>query len=352
MDNSRSNTGSNTRQQGGSSRGGATIGFVLSQEQFLVSELIDLGTGAEKAGFGAVWASDHFQPWQENEGHAGLAWVTLAALGQRASRLLMGTGVTCPTYRYRPAIVAEAFASLGILYPGRIFLGVGTGEALNELAAGGGWGDYKERAARLVEALEVIRGLWSGSVVNHKGAYYQVETAKLYDVPSQAVPIYIAAAGPQSLRLAGKDGDGLITDSATVMQPKLMQAFEEGARSAGKDPKSMPLLVEHWVVVGDEQEAARWAPLWRFAPKSWESYVDDPDPRDIQARAEKDVPLHDVYAKWQVSSDPQKHASEMQKLIDNGVTHIFVHSPQADQQSVINFFGQKVLPLLEGKAPA
>lgn len=342
----------NTGQKGGTSRGSATIGFVLSQEQFPVPELIDLGTAAAQAGFGAVWASDHFQPWQDNEGHAGLAWVTLAALGQRASRLLMGTGVTCPTYRYRPAIVAEAFASLGILYPGRVFLGVGTGEALNELAAGGGWGDYKERAARLVEAVEVIRKLWSGNVVNHRGDYYQVETAKLYDVPSPPVPIYIAASGPQSLRLAGKHGDGLITDAATVMQPKLMQAFEEGARSAGKDPKSMPILVEQWVVVGDEQEAAKWAPLWQFIPKAWELYVDNPDPRDIQARAQKEVLLKDVYAKWQVSSDPQKHASEIQKLINNGVSHIFVHSPQGDQQSVINFFGQKVLPLIKGETPA
>src|SRR5438105_14452472 len=134
----------------------ATVGFVLAHEQFPAPQLVELGVLAEQTGWDMVWTSDHFQPWQDNEGHCGFAWVTLAALGQRTQRIPFGTGVTCPTYRYRPAIVAEAFATLGLLYPGRVFLGVGAGEALNEVPADGGWGAYKERAGRLAEAVEVI----------------------------------------------------------------------------------------------------------------------------------------------------------------------------------------------------
>ncbi|HEY7295887.1 MAG TPA: TIGR03557 family F420-dependent LLM class oxidoreductase, partial [Dehalococcoidia bacterium] len=165
-----------------------TLGYVLSHEQFPVPSLIECAVAAERAGFDAVWTSDHFHPWQDNEGHAGYAWVTLAALGQRTSRLLYGTAVTCPTYRYRPAEVAEAFASLSLLNPGRVFLGVGTGEALNELPAGGGWGDYQERADRLAEAVEIIRKLWTGEWVAHRGRYYTVENARLYDTPAQPIP--------------------------------------------------------------------------------------------------------------------------------------------------------------------
>src|SRR5947209_17064388 len=142
-----------------------SISFVLSQEQFFITQLLELGIAAEQAGFDAVWASDHFHPWQDNQGHAGFAWATLAALGQRTARIALGTGVTCPTYRYNPAIVAQGFASLSLLYPGRVFLGVGTGEAMNEVPTGGGWGPYSERAARLVEAVRVIRRLWTGEWV-------------------------------------------------------------------------------------------------------------------------------------------------------------------------------------------
>ncbi len=244
----------------------------------------------------------------------------------------MGTGVTCPTYRYNPAIVAEAFASLAILAPGRVFLGVGSGEALNELASGGGWGDFgdfKERNERVVEAVELIRRLWSGERVEHQGEYYQVH-ARLYDVPSPQVPIYIAASGEESMRSAGKHGDGLVTDAERAMKPELRRAFEDGARTAGKDPATLAIVAEHMVIVGDESTAQEYVPLWRFMPKSWDLYVDDPDPRDIQRRAEQDMPLKEVYGSWPVSEDPKVHVDALQKLIDGGLTHIFVHSCQPD----------------------
>jgi len=326
-----------------------TIGFVLSHEQFPAPQLLELGVQAEQAGWDAVWTSDHFQPWQDNEGHAGQAWVTLAALGSRMPRIPMGTGVTCPTYRYNPAIVAQAFAGLGILYPGRVFLGVGTGEALNEQAAGGGWGEYAERAERLIEAVQVIRSLWRGEIVNHSGRYYTVQNAKLYDVPDQPVPIYMAASGEESMRHAGEYGDGLITDPKSLKKPELMAAFRAGAQKAGRNAATLPVIVEHWVVVGDQAEAERYAPLWRFIPKAWDKYVTNPDPRDIQRQAERDVSLEEVYKDWPVSTDPQVHIQGLQKLLDAGATHVFVHSPQADQAHVIEFYGKQVLPQLKRK---
>jgi F420-dependent hydroxymycolic acid dehydrogenase len=322
----------------------AKIGFVLPHEQFPASELIEFGVAAEEAGFDMVWCSDHFQPWQENQGHASLAWLTLSALGQRCHRLTMGTGVTCPSYRYHPSIVAQAFASLAVLYSGRIFLGVGAGEALNEMAATGQWGNYRERAARLTEAVDLIRHLWSGERVDFLGRYYHTNKAHLYELPTQPVPIYIAAGGPKSMKMAGAKGDGLITDGKRAMQRELRQAFEEGASAAGKDAASMPILVEHIVVVGDQREAEAGAQLWRFMPKSWELYVSDPDPLNIQERTQRDIPLKSVYADWPVSNDPDIHIQALQRLIESGVSHIFVHSPQADQRGVIRFYGEQVLP--------
>jgi G6PDH family F420-dependent oxidoreductase len=146
------------------------IGYVLSHEQFAVPQLVELAVGAEQEGFDAVWASDHLQPWLASEGHSGLAWLTLAAIGQRTRRIRMGTGVACPSFRYNPAVVAEAFATLGQLYPGRVFLGLGSGEALNEAAATGTWPRWRERSQRLVEATQLIRALWTGRQVEHRGS--------------------------------------------------------------------------------------------------------------------------------------------------------------------------------------
>ena len=334
-----------TGQAGATRRNQVVVGLSLLHEQFPLPQLVEFGVQAEQAGFAAVWADDHFEPWQDNLGHCGLAWVTLAALGQRTQRLLLGTGVTCPSYRYRPQIVAQAFASLGLLYPGRVFLGVGAGEAVNELPGGGGWGAYQERVARLEEAVMLIRRLWTGEWVSHQGRYYPVEQARLYDVPSPPVPIYVAASGPKSMAMAGKIGDGLISFTEQASQPELRQAFEQGARAAGKQPASMPILVAHSVVVGDRQEAERWAPLLRFSPRS-ASYLNDPDPRSIQCRAEQEVPLEQVSSTWVVSQDPQVHLQALEKLIAGGVTHIFLHCPQQDQAKVITFYGEQVLPRL------
>jgi G6PDH family F420-dependent oxidoreductase len=217
------------------------MGFMLPHEQFPLTQLLEFGEAAEKAGFDLLATSDHLQPWQSNEGHSGMAWVTMAALGQHTKRAWMGPTVTCPTFRYHPAVVAEGFASLDLLYPGRVFLGLGSGEALNEQAAVGSWPNWQERSDRLVEATQIIRELWKGQQVSHKGKYYEVN-ARLYDPPQKPVPLLMAANGPKAMRRAGEHADGLVTDPKTWKQYR--SEFEKGAKAAGKDLSKLPVLVE------------------------------------------------------------------------------------------------------------
>jgi F420-dependent hydroxymycolic acid dehydrogenase len=319
------------------------LAFTLSHEQFKAPDLIPLGVAAETAGFDLVATSDHFQPWQANERHSGLAWITLGALGQQTQRIWMGTAVTCPTLRYNPAVVAEAFATLSVFYPGRIFLGMGSGEALNEQAATGQWPQWHERWERLIEAATVIRQLWTGNDVRYKGTYYTVN-AKLYDTPPKPIPILLAANGPKAMKLSGAHGDGLITDPMTWIQHK--KEWEDGARSAGKDPGTMPVAVESFVVVGDKDEAQYAAKQWNFIPKAFKGYHNIPDPAEIERRAAAELPLPKVYADWTVSIDPDVHVKAIKTLFDSGVTIVNIHSGQQDQRKVIMFYATEVLPRL------
>jgi F420-dependent hydroxymycolic acid dehydrogenase len=318
------------------------VGFMLAHEQFPVPELVQLGVAAEQAGFDLLATSDHLQPWQANEGHSGQAWVTMSAIGERTRRVWIGPTVTCPTFRYNPAVVAEAFASLSLLYPGRIFLGVGSGEALNEQAAIGSWPKWPERSARLVEATEIIRKLWTGDQVAHDGKYYNVN-AKLYDPPTTPIPLLMAAnVGPKAMYRSGKFGDGLVTDPESWQKHKA--EFEKGAKDAGKDLKQMPVLVELFVVVGDENDAKTSAELWRFLPNAFKSYFNIRDPQAIQDRATADLPLQKVYGKWPISKDPDVHVKALIEQFNGGATIVNVHSGQADQKQVIEFYGKHVLP--------
>jgi TAT-translocated FGD2 family F420-dependent dehydrogenase len=315
--------------------------YMLAHEEFTVPEVVRIGALASRAGFGVLSTSDHFQPWQANEGHAGSAWVSMGALGAQAPQSWMGTTVTCPTLRYNPAVVAEAFASLSLLYPGRVFLGVGSGEALNEQTATGNWPKWQERWDRLIEAITVIRALWDGQAVSHKGTYYTVE-AKLYDPPAKPIPLLTAANGKKSMRLAGIHGDGLITDPLTWKQHK--SEWQDGARQAGKNPDDMPVLVEQYVVVGGEAEAQQAAELWRFGPKAFKTLYNIPSPVKIQQEAEAKTPLDEVMNEWPISTDPAPHIAKARELFDSGVSIVNIHAGQRDQKRVIDFYGDHVLP--------
>jgi len=324
------------------------FGFVLATEQFLTTELVQLAMAAEQAGFDELWLSDQFQPWQDNQGHAMAPWLTLAVLGVYTKRVALGTSATCPLFRHPPSQVAQAFASLGVLFPGRIFLGLGTGAAVNELAATGQFPAYPERAERWVEAVRVIRQLWTGNYVQVPGKYYQVPVAKLYDVPSPPAPIYMAASGINSARLAGQHGDGWVTRAADLAaQPKLLQAFREGATAVGKSASTLPVRVTTFVVVGGTKEATYAAERWRFLPGAFtKEFIYAADPRTIQQQAKSKYSIATVTKSWVVDDEAGPHIKAIQKLLAQGVTHVAIQSGQADQQTVIEFYGTKVLPQL------
>jgi TAT-translocated FGD2 family F420-dependent dehydrogenase len=324
--------------------GAPFIGFHAAAEQFSPGEIVELGVAAEQAGFEGFSISDHLHPWQDNQGHAAHAWMTLAAVGARTERLVLGTAVTCPTYRYHPALVAHAFATLGALYPGRVFLGLGTGEALNERPTTGEWGSYRERAARLSEAVRLIRRLWSEEFVDFDGEYFKAGAVRIYDKPAAPIPIYVAASGPRSAHLAGREADGWITDPATARRrPEVRDALLEGAREAGRDEGSLARIVELWLVAGERDEALEAARLWQFLPV-FNDVVDVADPRKVQRVAEERSSRERAVDGWLVSADPDEHVAAIEELAALGATHVFIHSPQHDQRRVIEFYEKLVLP--------
>lgn len=316
------------------------VGVVLSHEQFRTDQLVAQARAAEQGGFRYVWASDHIQPWQDNQGHAMFPWLTLALVGNSTTRISFGTGVTCPIYRYHPAIVAQAFASLAILSPGRVFLGLGTGERLNEQATTSRYGNYTERHDRLIEAIKLIRQLWSGSRISFAGRYFQTKSLKLYDTPATPPPIFVAAGGPKSAKLAGQYGDGWITQAHDLTDSKLLAAFSAGAQAAERDAANLEKRAELFAVVGDDNQAAQAATLWRFTAGA----VDQPDPVEIQRAAESN-PIDKVLAKWTVGTDPSRHVDAVQKVLDAGAIP-FLHFAQDDPITAINFYRANVLPKL------
>ncbi len=252
-----------------------------------------------------------------------------------------------PDAAVQPAVVAEAFATLEQLYPGRIFLGLGSGEALNEQVATGQWPNWQERWDRLIEAITVIRGLWTGQDLAFSGKYYNVK-AKLYDPPARPIPLLTAANGKKSMGLAGQHGDGLVTDPKSWMQHK--SEWEGAARAAGKNPADMPVLVEQYAVVGDRQAANEAAEFWRFRSEGVQEPYDVPSPVEIQRNAAADTPLDEVLTSWVVGSDPAIYIRKMHDLFDSGVSIINIHSGQPDQARVIDFYAEHVLPAF--KRPA
>lgn len=215
------------------------FGWKASAEQFGPRELLDMAIEAERQGFDSVWVSDHFQPWRHTDGHAPFSMAWLAALGERTSRVVMGTSVLTPTFRYHPAVVAHAFATLGSLYPGRVILGVGTGESMNEVPVLGiDWPDQRERFRRLSEAVKLIQKLWTEESVEWEGEYYRTKGVTVYDRPQQPVPLYIAATGPAAAKLAGRYAEGFICTSGKGLElyrDTLLPAVREGAGAAGRD---------------------------------------------------------------------------------------------------------------------
>ncbi|MTD12767.1 glucose-6-phosphate dehydrogenase (coenzyme-F420) [Nakamurella sp. YIM 132087] len=328
------------------------FGYKASAEFFGPRELIELGVLAEQSGFDSVFVSDHLQPWRHDGGHAPATLPWLGALGERTSRILFGTSVLTPTFRYHPAVIAQAFGTLGLLYPGRVVLGVGSGEALNEVPLRSSWPDGRERFARLKEAVTLIRKLWAGDRVHFDGTWYSTDNATVYDRPEVPVPIWIGASGPAATRLAGRIADGFITTSgkSTAQYTEtLLPALAEGAARSRRSLTDLELMIE--VKVSFDPDPARAladTASWATLALTPEERAGVTDPLELQRIAAAVTPER-AAARWIVSSDPDEHVERIGRYLDLGFTHLVFQAPGPDQARFLELYGSQVLPRLRAR---
>ena len=324
------------------------FGYKASAEQFGPRELLEFSVLAEQVGLDTIAVSDHFQPWRHNTGHAPNALVWLGALGQATERATMVTSVLTPTLRYHPSIIAQAFGTLGSLDPGRVILGVGTGESMNETPATMmDWPGAKERRMRLAESIKLIRQLWSEERVTFEGEYYETRQATIYDRPSDQVPIYVAASGPLAAKLAGRAGDGFICTSGkpAELYEELLGKVREGAEGAGRDPEAIERMIEIKVSYDRDPELAQtnchW---WAALALSGEEKSGVEDPLEMERLA--DANLDRAHTRFIVTDDPDECAERIRPYVELGFTRLVFHGPGADQRRFLEQFSEDVLPLL------
>jgi coenzyme F420-dependent glucose-6-phosphate dehydrogenase len=326
------------------------LGYAASFEQFHPTDLLNYSKQAEKVGFGAVMASDHFHPWVPSQGHSAFVWSWMGALGAQTN-LRFGTGVTPPGYRYHPAIIAQAAATLEAMFPGRFYLGLGAGEALNEHIVGDYWPEAPVRLERLMEAIEIIQALFTGKVVKHRGAHFNVESAKIYTLPETPPPIYVATSGPIMAQRTGKFTDGIITVGAADEKIKgLLDRYEKGAQEAGKDPATMPRILQVKIsFAGSEEQAVE------YAMKEWPNggmnfpKADIRNPEDFEAMS-KLVRPENYKNRVLLTPDLSEHVAHLQHFIDLGFNEIYIHNVARNQEAFIEAYGKDVLPNLKWKS--
>ncbi|CAN5488520.1 glucose-6-phosphate dehydrogenase (coenzyme-F420) [soil metagenome] len=331
------------------------LGYKASAEQFDPRELVEIAVAAEAHGMESVATSDHFQPWRHEGGHAPFSLSWMAAVGERTSTIQIGTSVMTPTFRYNPAVLAQAFATMGCLYPGRIMLGVGSGEALNEIAAGwtAEWPEFTERFARLRESVDLMRQLWTGDRVTFEGEYYHTVEASIYDRPDVPIPVYIAAGGPVVARYAGRAGDGFICTSGKGMElysEQLVPAVIEGAGKVGRDPEAIDRMIEIKLSYDTDYDVALnntrfWSPL----SLSKEQKHDITDPIEMEKAADA-LPIETIAKRWIVGSDPDEVVASIKQYVDAGLNHLVFHAPGHDQRRFLELFERDLAPRLRALA--
>ncbi len=326
------------------------LGYKASSEQFGPTELLEYSILAERRGFDSVFISDHFQPWRHTGGHAPFSMAWLGALGARTTRILMGTSVLTPTFRYHPAVVAQAFGTLGAMFPERVVLGVGTGESLNEVPATAMvWPEQKERTARLKEAVALIRQLWSEPRVTFQGQYYRTDKATIYDRPATAPPVYVAAAGPVFARYAGQFAGGFICTSGKapeLYRDVLLPNVAAGLKAAGRRAEDIDMMIEMKVSFdSDRNQALADTRHWAALALSAEEKLSVEDPLEMERLADQ-LPAERAAQRWIVSSDPDEHVEKIAPYIEMGFRHLVFHAPGLDQARFVNLYADQVLPRL------
>ena len=326
------------------------LGYKASAEQFGPRDLLEFSVHAERAGFDSIMVSDHFQPWRHTGGHAPYSFAWLGALGERTSKAMIGTSVVTPTFRYHPSIVAQAMGTLGSMYPGRVMLGVGTGESLNEVPSiGCEWPVFRERFRRLKESIELMRKLWTEERVTYEGEYFRTENATIYDRPDTPIPLYVAASGAVASRLAGRVADGFICTSGKkpeLYSETLLPAVREGMSKAIRAQGSLELMIEMKVSFDtDRQRAMEDTRHWAALALSPEEKMGVEDPMQME-RLSDALPVERAASRWIVSTDVDEHVERIAPYVDLGFRHLVFHAPGTNQRRFIDLYAEKVMPAL------
>jgi coenzyme F420-dependent glucose-6-phosphate dehydrogenase len=314
------------------------LGFALSSEDHAPNELVRQAVLAERAGFTFCLISDHYHPWTDAQGHSPFVWSTLGGIAQATEKIRVGTGVTCPTIRIHPAIVAQAAASVASMFGGRFFLGVGSGENLNEHVLGDRWPLPDERLAMLEEAVEVMRLLWRGGEQTHRGTHYTVDHARLYTLPEQQVEVYVAAAQPKAAELAGRIGDGFIS---TAPEADLVKKFEQAGGGGKQKLGMMHCAYDTDAKKGLARATKEWPNLALKGPLGQELAT----PSDFEGAAEM-VEEADVAESTPCGPDPEPYLELIGKYADAGFTHVYVHQIGDNQEEFADFAAKELLPKL------
>jgi coenzyme F420-dependent glucose-6-phosphate dehydrogenase len=320
------------------------IGYAAMLEQFHPTELLDYCIAAEEAGFSGVMAADHLQPWVPQQGQAAFVWAFMAAVAER-TKGDVGPGVTCPSFRTHPVVIAQAAATLAAMYPGRFWLGIGSGEALNEHVVAQYWPEAPERINMMFEAIELFHRLFSGKDVKHDGRHFKMETVRLWTVPETPPDIYVATAGPITARRTGQAAQGLITVGAPETKLEMIRAkCEEGRREAGEDPKTFKYVLQlhlSWAET-DEEALANAMTEWPNGGMKFPK-ADIRSPHEFEQMA-KIVRPEDFKGRMLISSDLEAHRKEIQKFANVGFDRIYLHNVGRNQKEWIEAFGREVLP--------
>jgi coenzyme F420-dependent glucose-6-phosphate dehydrogenase len=311
------------------------IGIFLSSEELRPDVMVSAAREAEAAGFRSVWVSDHYHPWNDRQGQSPFVWSVLGGIAATTDRITVGTGVTALSLRIHPAILAQAAATVGDMLPGRFWFGVGTGENLNEHVLGDPWPEHARRAAMLEEAVELIRRLWEGKLVDHHGTFFDVVRARIYTVPEQLPPILVAASGEESAQLAGRIGDGLIT---TAPKAEILKAY------GGSGGPKIGQASVCWAK--DEASAKRTAlEWWPTGAIPGDSSQELPLPSSFESLA-KLVTEDSVAEQIACGPDPEAHLAKIQPFIDAGFDHVYLHQVGPDQEGFLRFAERELLPRL------
>jgi coenzyme F420-dependent glucose-6-phosphate dehydrogenase len=344
-----------------SNRPVSMVGYWASQEQYSMQDLLKFVTEAEHGGFKTCLTSDHFHPWWHDNGYGNFTWVWLATAAERTKNMEFITGVTAAVYRYNPAIIAQAFASLDVLYTGRIGLGVGTGEAMNEVPLGFDWPSADVRLARTTEAIQIIRKLWKGSIkekeeeenksknsgfVDFDGQYFKIKNAKLYTPPSsKKIPLYMAASGKEAIQTAAKYTDGLITTSKPDNSKETFDIFNKAAIEEGKNPDSLEKIAKPKISYSEDYDKAfKSTEFWRASLIDNVFDLNISDPRQLEQKAKDEVSDDEVKKSTLIITSIEDCIKSIEGYFKAGFTRVYMHSTSPDEIKFIRDFCAKVLP--------